>query len=49
MDETCGTDGGKKCIETFGGNLKEKHHFEDLCLGVKIILKWILKNQVGWA
>jgi hypothetical protein len=39
MDETCGMDGGEKCIETFGGNLKEGYHFQDLCIEVRIILK----------
>lgn len=49
IDETCGTDGGEKYLETFGGNVKEGYQFEDLYLEVRIILKSILKNLVGWA
>jgi len=52
MDETCGTDGGEKYIETFGGNLKEGYQFEDLCLEARIILKIDLEEPswmgVNW-
>jgi hypothetical protein len=39
MDETCSIHGGEKCIETFGENLKEGYHFEELYLEMRIILK----------
>jgi hypothetical protein len=34
----------EKCIQNFGGNLKERHHLEDLGIVMSIILKWILKK-----
>jgi hypothetical protein len=39
----------EKSVETFGRNLKEGYQFEDLCLEVRLVLKPIFKNQIGWA
>jgi hypothetical protein len=35
----------KKFILNFGGKLEGKSHVEDLSMGVRIILQWILKKS----
>jgi hypothetical protein len=32
-----------------GGNLKERHHLEDLSIDGRLILKWMLRKQGGMA
>jgi hypothetical protein len=45
MGRTRSTHGGEKeCIEDFGGKAR-RDHYEDLDVGGRIILKWILERQ----
>jgi hypothetical protein len=34
-------------IGLWWGSQKERDHYEDLDVGGKIILKWILENRIG--
>jgi hypothetical protein len=50
MGRTCGTkEGEEECIQNFGWeSQKERDHYEDLNVGGRIILKWILR-EIGWG
>jgi hypothetical protein len=37
-----------QCIQVFGGETcKSRHRFEDVGIGRRVILKWILRNMSG--
>jgi hypothetical protein len=38
----------KICSGTWWGNLKEEYHLEYSRLDGKVILKWLLKQWIGW-
>jgi len=46
MGGVCRTYGGEeRCIQGFRwGNLKERHHLEDIGVNGRIILRWMLKK-----
>jgi hypothetical protein len=48
MGRACSTYGRDECMQYFAlENLKGRNHLEDLGIGGKIILGWILGKQVG--
>ena len=52
MEGACSTHGGEEgCIQGFGGELRERDHWEDLVVDRKIISKLIktLDGGVNWT
>ena len=41
--------GEEKCLQSFGGDLKERDNLEDLSVDETVILKWALKEHNGMA
>jgi hypothetical protein len=39
---------GQVHVEFWRGNLRKRDHLEDLDVDVWLILKWIVKELVGW-
>jgi hypothetical protein len=39
--------GEGKCVQSFGGKLREEVHLEDVDIDGKVIMKWILKKWNG--
>jgi len=44
MEGTCGTYGGKRCVQGFGGDMRETDHLKDIGTDGRIILRWIFRK-----
>jgi hypothetical protein len=50
VDGKCGADvGEEKYVQNFGGETEGKEHLENIGVDEMMILKWILKKEVGVA
>jgi hypothetical protein len=46
LNDTYGRD--KRCIQCFGGKPEGRYYLEDLRIDGRIILKWEIRNNMGW-